>query len=61
MFYEHYCEYSNGVGVLLEDVQLTVSGDAGVRAAFVDSAKRGIIAWSIANNSEAHQRAEAWA
>ena len=28
--YSEYCEYCNGIGVLLEDVQLTVSGDAGV-------------------------------
>ena len=30
MIHKHYGEYSNGAGVLLKDVQFTITGDAGV-------------------------------
>ena len=60
MLHEHYSKYSNGVGVLLRDVQLAVAGDAGVRAPLSDSVERGVVAWGVANNPEAHQRVEDW-
>ena len=57
---EHYSKYSNSVGALLKDVQLVVAGDAGVRAPLGDSVECGVMAWSAANNPEAHQRVEDW-
>ena len=58
MLHEHYCEHSNGFRVLLEDVQSTVTGDAGVRAPLGDSIECVVMAWGIAINPEAHQRVE---
>ena len=36
-------------------MQLAVAGDAGVRATLSDSVERGVMAWGVANNPEAHQ------
>ena len=60
VLHEYYRKYSNGVGVLLEDVRLTVTGDAGVRVPLGDSIDRGVMAWGVANNPEAHQRVKGW-
>ena len=58
VLHEQYCKYSIGVGVLLKDVQLAITGDAGVRAPLSDSVKRGVMAWGVANNPETYQRVE---
>ena len=60
MLHEHHRKCGNGVGVLLEDVRLTVTGDAGVRAPLGDSIERGVMTWGVVNNPEAHQRVEGW-
>ena len=60
MLCEHYCEHSDGFGILLEDVQLAITGDARVRAPFGDGVERGVMAWSVTNGPETHQRMEDW-
>ena len=60
MLHEHYCNYSNSIGVLLKDVQFAVAGDAGVRTPLGNSVERGVMARSAANNPEANQRVEDW-
>ena len=57
MLSEHHCKYSDGIGILFEDVQLTISRDARVRP-FGDGVKRGALARSVANDPEIHQGME---
>ena len=49
MLYEHHGEHSDGVGILLEDVQLAITGDAGIRTPISDGIERGVMAWSVAD------------
>ena len=56
MLCEHHCELSEGIGILLEDVQLAITGDARVRTPFVDGVEHGVVAWSVTNCPETHQR-----
>ena len=51
------CKCSDGIGISLEVVQFTISS---VRTLFGDSVKRGVLARSVANDTEAHQRMEDW-
>ena len=57
MLCEHHCEHSDGIGFLLEDVQLAITGDATIRTPIGDGV---VIAWSVTNGAEAHQRMEDW-
>ena len=45
------------VRILLEDVQLVITGDARIRTPISDGAERGVMAWSV---QKAHQRMEDW-
>ena len=56
----HNCKFSDGIKILFEDVQFTISRDAGVRPPFGDSVKRGVLARSVANDPEAYQWMEGW-
>ena len=60
MLCEHHCEHSDGFGLLLEDVQLAITGDARVRAPFGDGVEQGVMAWSVTNGPETHQWMEDW-
>ena len=60
MLCEHHCEHSDGIGILLEDVQLAINGDARIRTPIGDGVERGVMAWSITNGPEAHQMMEDW-
>ena len=60
MLHKSYCKYSSDVGVLLQDVQLAIAGDARVRAPLGDSVERGVMVWGVANNPETHQRVDDW-
>ena len=48
----------DGIGFLFEDVQLTTSRDARVRAPFGDGVKPGVLVRSVTNDPEAHQGME---
>ena len=56
MLCEHHCEHSDGIGILLEDVQLAITGDARIRTSFGDGVGHGVMAWSVTNGPETHQR-----
>ena len=56
MLCEHHCEHSDCIGILLEDVQLAITGDARVRAPFGDGDERGVMTCSVTNDPETHQR-----
>ena len=58
MLCEHHCEHSDGIGVLLEDVQFAITGDARIRTPFGDSVERGVMAWSVTYGPETHQRSK---
>ena len=58
MLYEHHGEHSDGVGVLLEDVQLAITGDARNRTPISDGVERGVMAWCVSGGPKAHQRME---
>ena len=60
MLCEHHCEHSDGIGILLEDVQLANTGYAGVRSPIGDGVERGVMAWSVTNGPETHQNMEDW-
>ena len=58
MLCEHHCEHSDGIGVILEDVQLAITGDARVRAFFGNGVERRVMSWSVTKGPETHQRLE---
>ena len=58
MLGERHCEHSDGIGVLLKDVQLAITGDARIRTPFGDGVERGVMAWVVTNGPETHQRME---
>ena len=58
MIYEHHGEHSDGFEILLEDVQLSITGDARIRTPISDGVERGVNAWNIADGPKAHQRME---
>ena len=60
MLCEHHCEHSVGLGILLEDVQFAITGEARIRTPIGDGIERGVLAWSVANGPKAHQRMEVW-
>ena len=55
MLREHHCKKSDGIGILFEDVQFTISSDARVRTSLGDGVKRRVLARSVTNDPEAHQ------
>ena len=60
MLCEHHSENGDGIGILLEDVQLAITGDARIGAPIGDGVDRGVMAWSVTNGLEAHQRMKSW-
>ena len=60
MLCEHHCQHSDGIGFLLEDVQLAITGDATIRTPIGDGVEREVMAWSVTNGAEALQRMEDW-
>ena len=58
MLYEHHGELSDGFGILLEDVQLAITGDARIRTPTSDGVEHGVMAWSVSDGPKAHQRME---
>ena len=60
MLCEHHCEHSEGMWIILEDVQLAITGDTIIQTPFGDGVERGVLAWSVTNGQETHQRMEDW-
>ena len=60
MLCEHHCEHSDGIVILLEDVQLAIAVDARVLAPFGNGVEPGVMAWNVTNGPETHQRLKDW-